>query len=117
MLFLAEHNLSFHGLVAKSVIQVVDSVGVFLSALGLHNYNRLLALHLQKSTGSSSFIFITKCPLNSILKHLFCKIFLGGMPPDPLALHATHADCGALHNKFDLHLIQRAPLIFYAPAP
>ena len=39
------------------------------------------------------------------------------MPPDPLALHATHADCGALHNKFDLHLIQRAPLIFYAPGP
>ena len=30
-----------------------------------------------------------------------------------------HADCGALHNKFDikLHLIQRAPPIFYAPGP
>ena len=35
-------------IVAKSVIQIVDSVGVFLSALGLHNYNRLLALHFKK---------------------------------------------------------------------
>ena len=33
----------FMVIVAKSVIQIVDSVGLFLSALGLHNYNRLLA--------------------------------------------------------------------------
>ena len=52
-----EHGLSFHGHCSK--ISDPDS-GLFLSALGLHN--RVLALHLHKSTGSSSFIFITKCP-------------------------------------------------------
>ena len=72
-------------IVAKSVIQMVDSVGVFLSALGLHNYNRLLALHLQKSTGSSSFIFITKCPQIQSQSTYFTN-FLGACPQTPLAL-------------------------------
>ena len=57
MLFLAEHNFSFHG--HSSKISDPES-GLFLSALGLHI--RVLALHLQKSTASFSFIFITKCP-------------------------------------------------------
>ena len=69
-------------IVVKSVIQMVDSVGVFLSALGLHNYNRLLALHLRKSTGSSSFIFITKCPQIQSQSTYFTK-FSGGHAPRP----------------------------------
>ena len=68
-------------IVAKLVIQIVDSVGVFLSALGLHNYNRLLALHLQKSTGSSSLIISSQnAPKIQSQSTYFTKFFLGGMP-------------------------------------
>ena len=48
MLFLAEHNFSFHGLGSK--IRDPES-GLFLNVLGLHI--GVLVLHLQKSTGSS----------------------------------------------------------------
>ena len=39
-------------------------------------------------------IIFSKIPPNSISGHLFFKIFLEGMPPDPLALPllAMHAD-------------------------
>ena len=68
-------------IVAKLVIQIVDSVGVFLSALRLHNYNRLLAHHLQKSTGSSSLIISSQnAPKIQSQSTYFTKFFLGGMP-------------------------------------
>ena len=75
-------------IVAKSVIQIVDLVGVFLSALGLHNYNRLLAiaLHLQKRYWLFIIHFDHKMPLKFNLKAPYFTKFSGGMPPDPLAL-------------------------------
>ena len=78
----------FMVIVAKLVIQMVDSVGVLLSTLGLHNYNRLLALHLQKSTGSSSFIFITKCPQIQSQSTYFIKFSGGGHAPMQTLLYS-----------------------------
>ena len=66
----------------------VNSVGVFLSALGLHNYNRLLALHLQKSTGSWFINFHPKMPLNNNKSQstYFTKFSGGACPQTPIAL-------------------------------
>ena len=70
-------------IVAKSVIQIVDSVGVFLSALGLHNYNRLLAFHLQKKYWLFFIHFHHKMPLNFNLRAPILQNFLGGHAPRP----------------------------------
>ena len=86
---LAEHNLSFHDHSCKISDPDSGFSWSILSALGLHN-NRLLAVHLQKSTGSSSFIFITKMSLKFNLRAPILQNFLGGMPPDPPSISMLH---------------------------
>ena len=83
MLFWLSTIFLFMVIVAKSVIQIVDSVGVFLSALGLHHYNRLLALHLQKKYWLFFIHFHHKMPLKFNLRAPILKFSGGGMPPDP----------------------------------
>ena len=97
----------FMVIVAKSVIQIV---GVFLSALGSHNYNRLLALHFTKKYWLFFIHFHHKMPLKFNLKSTFFTKFSGG---------GMLIVVLSLHNKLDikLYLIQRAPLKFYAPGP
>ena len=70
----------FMVIVAKSVIQIVNSVGVFLSALGLHNY-KITSSSFTKKYWLFFIHFHPKMPL--ISEYLFYKIFWGGMPPDP----------------------------------
>ena len=103
-------------IVAKSVIQMVDSVGVFLSALGLYNFNRLLALHLQKKYWLFFIHFHHKMPLKFNLRALLIQNFLGGMPPDPPSISMLHMLIMVLCTiNLTSNSIQRAPLIFYAP--
>ena len=85
MLSLAEHNLSFHAgscIVAKSVIKIVNLVGIFLSALGLHNYNKLLALHLQKVLALLHSFSSQNAPKKIQSQSTYFTIFWEGMPPD-----------------------------------
>ena len=68
----------------------MDLVGVFLSALGLHNYNRLLALHLQKKY----WLFIHlhhKMPLKFNLEAPILQSFLEGHAPRPPLALACYA--------------------------
>ena len=110
-------NFLFMITVAKSVIQIVDSVGVFLSALGLHNYNSLLALHLQKKYWLF-FInhFHHKMPLKFNLKAPIL-IFWGGMPPDPHSISMLIVMLCTINLTLNFTLYKRASLIFYAPGP
>ena len=96
MLFLAEHNLSFHGLGSK--IRDPES-GLFLNALGLHI--RVLVLHLQKST-----------PKNSISEHLF---YWGVMPPDPLSTSMLRMLIVVLHtiNPTSNFTIYKGPHLYF----
>ena len=69
-------------IVTKSVIQIYS--GVFLSALGLHNYNRLLAHHLQKNYWlffMHSFSSQNAPKIQSQRSYL--QNFLGGASPRP----------------------------------
>ena len=109
----------FMVIVAKSVIQIVDSVGVFLSALGLHNYNRLLALHLQKKVLALLHSFSSQ-NAPKIQSDLFYKIFWGGMPPDPPSISMLRMLIVVLctiNLTSNFTLYKGPPLIFYAPGP
>ena len=71
-------------IVVKSVIQIVDSVGVFLSALGLHNnYNRLLALHLQKVLALLHSFSSQNAPKIQSQSTYFTKFSGGACPQTP----------------------------------
>ena len=106
----------FMVIVAKSVIQIVDSVGVFLSALGLHNYNRLLALHLQKKYWFF-FIFHYKMPLKFNLKAPILQIFLGGHAPRPPSISMLIVVLCTIYSTSNFTLYKGPHLYFKPQAP
>ena len=95
--FLSEHYLSFHDHICK--ISDPDS-GLFLSALGLDITDYYVALHFQKKYWL-------------VFTHFHYKITLKFNLRAPISQNFLHA----LRPPSIFHLIQRAPLIFYAPGP
>ena len=117
MPFLAEHNLSFHG--HSSKISDPDS-GFSWSNLGLHNYNRLLALHLQKKVLALLHSFSSQ-NAPKIQSDLFYKNFLGGacpqIPPSISMLCMLITVLCTINLTSNFTLYKGPPLIFYAPGP
>ena len=103
MPFLAEHNLSFHG--HSSKISDPDS-GFSWSNLGLHNYNRLLALHLQKKVLALLHSFSSQ-NAPKIQSDLFYISMLCMLITVLCTINLT--------SNFTLY--KGPPLIFYAPGP
>ena len=101
-------------IVAKSVIKIVDSVGIFLSALGLHNYNKLLALHLQKVLALLHSFSSQNAPKKFNLRAPILQNFLGGYAPRSCMLIVVLC---TIYLTSNFTLYKGPPLIFYAPGP
>ena len=104
----------FMVIVAKSVIQIMDSVGIFLSALGLHHYNRLLALHLQKKYWLFFIHFHHRMPLKFNLRAPILQNFPGGMPPDPPSISMLRMLIVVLCT---VNLTSKGPTYILCPRP
>ena len=58
--------------------------------------------------------FDSKMPSDSISEHLFFKILLGGMPPDPHSISMGvwgQVDCASHNNSYN-HLLQKGPVLW-----
>ena len=56
-------------------------------------------------------------PLKFNLRAPILQNFLGGMPPDPPSISMLIVLHTINQTSYVCHLIQRAPLLFYAPGP